>query len=234
MPYAKDQHDQELADFVDSHADLASVETVGEAPGVKPHNLTPALAGVTRSQKIAVASLAFFAVLVVSLWAWQLSHRISTSLPYNQEYVAPIEAGEPAADDLNKDTDSDGIPDYQELNLYKTSPYLNDSDSDGFTDKEEIDSNNDPNCPTGQTCSAPVTDPAAKIETEPSAIEPQTDLPTLPDSAAADFESVTDAAGLRAALLKNGISQAILDQVSDEDLMTTFADVLAEQGSADR
>ena len=54
----------------------------------------------------------------------------------------------------NKDTDTDGLSDYDELYLYQTSPYLEDSDSDGFNDFEEIKSNNDPNFPQGQTCQA--------------------------------------------------------------------------------
>lgn len=54
----------------------------------------------------------------------------------------------------NKDTDGDGLSDYEELAIYKTSPYLEDTDSDGFTDKQEIDSGNDPNCPAGQDCAA--------------------------------------------------------------------------------
>lgn len=51
------------------------------------------------------------------------------------------------------DSDSDGLMDYDELYIYKTSPYLADSDSDGFDDKQEIFSGNDPNCPEGKVCS---------------------------------------------------------------------------------
>lgn len=52
----------------------------------------------------------------------------------------------------NKDSDQDNLSDYDELYLFNTSPYLEDSDSDGFRDKEEIDSGNDPNCPKGKSC----------------------------------------------------------------------------------
>lgn len=51
-----------------------------------------------------------------------------------------------------KDTDGDGLSDYDELNRYKTSPYLKDSDSDTYDDNAEIASGNDPNCPKGQDC----------------------------------------------------------------------------------
>src|SRR3989338_4439411 len=51
-----------------------------------------------------------------------------------------------------KDTDRDGVPDAQELQVYRTSPFLEDTDSDGASDREEIASGGDPNCPQGQDC----------------------------------------------------------------------------------
>ena len=55
----------------------------------------------------------------------------------------------------NKDTDKDGLSDYDELNIYHTSIYIADSDSDGYSDKQEIDADEDPNCPRGKNCSIP-------------------------------------------------------------------------------
>lgn len=52
-----------------------------------------------------------------------------------------------------KDTDQDGLSDYDELYIYSTSPYLMDSDSDEITDKQEVDEGTDPNCPISlQNC----------------------------------------------------------------------------------
>jgi len=48
----------------------------------------------------------------------------------------------------DKDTDEDGLTDYDETYIYKTSPYLKDSDSDGKDDKSEVEKGTDPNCPT--------------------------------------------------------------------------------------
>ncbi len=51
-----------------------------------------------------------------------------------------------------KDTDQDGLSDYAEIYLYKTSAYLPDSDSDGVTDAIEIAQGTNPNCPEGTDC----------------------------------------------------------------------------------
>jgi len=51
-----------------------------------------------------------------------------------------------------KDTDRDGLSDYSEINLYRTSPYLGDTDSDGIPDAIEIAQSSDPNCPVGSSC----------------------------------------------------------------------------------
>ncbi len=47
-------------------------------------------------------------------------------------------------EDVSKDTDSDSISDYDELNFYKTDPLSADSDSDGFIDGVEILNGYDP------------------------------------------------------------------------------------------
>lgn len=51
-----------------------------------------------------------------------------------------------------KDTDRDGLSDYSELYVYRTSPYLADTDSDGIPDAIEIAQATDPNCPAGTNC----------------------------------------------------------------------------------
>ncbi len=50
------------------------------------------------------------------------------------------------------DTDKDGLNDYEETYVYKTSAYLADTDGDGYDDKKEIDTDHDPLCPKVDTC----------------------------------------------------------------------------------
>lgn len=51
-----------------------------------------------------------------------------------------------------QDTDGDGLTDYDELYVFRTSPFLEDSDSDGVNDGAEVAAESDPNCPAGKTC----------------------------------------------------------------------------------
>jgi len=87
----------------------------------------------------------------------------------------------------NKDTDEDGLNDYDELNVFNTSPYLKDTDSDGFDDQTEVFSNNDPNCPEGEDCSQPTDRADAVPETETS-----TDQLVNPTGEAAGLDGSVD------------------------------------------
>ena len=68
------------------------------------------------------------------------------------ELSLPRSADLQAAEQRNTDTDKDGLNDFDEINLYGTSPYIADTDSDGLGDQNEVESGTDPNCPRGQDC----------------------------------------------------------------------------------
>ena len=114
----------------------------------------------------------------------------------------------------SKDTDKDGIPDIQELQVYGTSPFLPDSDSDGFNDKQEIDNGEDPNCPAGISC-ASLTLPADQTG------------PALPDS----LDGLTPEQ-IRSLLLQSGASEEELKAVSDEELKSIYQQAII-QGQSD-
>jgi len=134
-----------------------------------------------------------------------------------------------------KDTDGDGLSDYDELYVYKTSPYLKDSDSDGIDDKTEVFGGTDPNCPTGKECggTALVPEQAAPNSNAASGLlGSAADNPAMIDSAKVQFTNKADVEAffkkatmteVRAALVKTGqISQAELDKMSDTELRTFF------------
>ena len=222
-------------------------------PGVEPNQSNPIPphhdGGLTKSQKIAAAVLAFFAFFIVIFWSMQFKSNLNISLspPVNNnpdQPAAPVNNTGPACtgpncpgneDELrNSDTDGDGLSDYDELNIYKTSPYLEDSDSDGYSDKTEIDSDNDPNCPRGQDCTGGFGyDSGSPVQTDTASQDPLAgNLSTTPDSSAAGSPSDImdiDPQSLRQMLLEQGVSQDMLDQISDDQLMQTFNETMSEQ-----
>ena len=48
---------------------------------------------------------------------------------------------------LSQDTDSDGLTDTEEINIYNTNPYKKDTDGDGISDGDEVRDGTDPNDP---------------------------------------------------------------------------------------
>ena len=117
----------------------------------------PPVNRTSKNQKLAVAGLAVFAFLIVMLWSIQLKNSIYAPLNGPINTTETDLAGNQTADDQalkNKDTDGDGLSDYDELNIYNTSAYIADSDGDGLSDGAEVKNGTDPNCPAGRTCAA--------------------------------------------------------------------------------
>lgn len=117
----------------------------------------------------------------------------------------------------HKDTDGDGLTDYEEQYLYHTSPYLKDSDSDGYDDKTEVTTGNDPLCPHGQSC-APTTFGTAGQTATPTAGP----LPANPT-----------AAELRAFLKQSGATDQDLAKYDDAALLQLYHQLVAsDSGTA--
>ena len=109
----------------------------------------------------------------------------------------------------NQDTDLDGLTDYDELYVYKTSVYLPDSDSDGFSDAVEIGNNEDPNCPVGQDCGL-----------------------SIPAQPTAELGNIS-AEEIRQLLLEQGaMSQEELDKIDDATLQQLYLETLSETEQA--
>jgi len=191
-----------------------------------------------KSQKIAAGVLAFFAFLIIIIWVIQFKNSLKSPFDYRPENPRQaVNTEEACADgscagseeDLRKlDTDHDGLNDYDELNFYKTSPYIEDTDSDGLLDGEEINLDEDPLCPVGQDCT-PLSGSDSGLEDVPvSSGLPAT---TLPESATVGglLDSGLDAATLRQLLLANGMQKELLDQISDEELLKSFSEIVQTQ-----
>ncbi len=202
-----------------------------------------------KSQKIAVAVLAFFTLVIFIFWGIQFKKNLSEPFAYKGSKEAEAPTGSSVSEDSeealqSKDTDKDGLNDWDELYFYKTSPYLEDSDSDGFSDKEEVDNNKDPNCPAGRDCYASGIVDGDKAVIDDGLGEQQgTDsfnalLEQFGYDEAAPSETVLNtidlesllgselnATTLRPLLLQYDMDKEVLDQISDEQLIESFKEV---------
>lgn len=157
---------------------------------------------------------------------------------YTGEDVVNANAKDSADREAQKtqDTDSDGLSDYDELYVYKTSPYLTDSDSDGIDDTAEVYGGTDPNCPVGKDCiGIGSSETSAVLSADQNAASiiggaPGNNSGILqagqynfqsPEDVQAFFQAAT-IQEIRSALLQAGVSQTDLDAMSDEELQTLF------------
>jgi Bacterial TSP3 repeat len=179
---------------------------------------------LTQNQKLALVGLTFFGVLLIGIWIYKFNNEIRTPLLFNSSVSNTASTTALAAEEKSKslDTDGDGLSDWDELNVYHTSPYLADSDSDGIPDGTEIKNGTDPNCPEGKDCGAaalPV--PAANTAST-------TPTQNISGSTPVASSSTEDAAAIREVLLQDKVmSQADLDKISDADLLKFYQQLLA-------
>lgn len=136
----------------------------------------------------------------------------------------------------SKDTDKDGLSDYDELYIYKTSPYLPDTDSDGYLDKQEIDGGYDPLCPKGADCrGTSVVSTGQSTSTEEQEVIPPpetgtgTEIEPLPQEVIDELSKLTPAQ-VRELLLSSGqMTEEQLNEIDDETLMGIYQEVLSGQ-----
>lgn len=157
-----------------------------------------------------------------SVWYWKIN--VGRSFAVNQLIKEQQQRqSEQSVADFNqllaeqrRDTDGDGLSDWEEIYIYKTSPYLADSDSDGISDKEEIERGTDPNCPEGQDCRFII--PGATGDNLADSI-----IPNLPE---VDYDSKLGGE-IRQILLSYGLEAELLDQVTDTELVQIYQQLVS-------
>jgi hypothetical protein len=200
---------------------------------------------LTKEQKVAFVLLVFLGLGGVVLGT--LSFGANIRRPFDiqlarmateEPYLTLTEREEKEKEEQKtRDTDQDGLVDYDELYVYKTSPYIADTDSDGFDDKTEVFSNNNPNCPQGKDCAAISGDTAGTSTAAQDLVGTLSDSPFARDLTQYDFQSEEDVQAfvksitvdeIRKALAGAGVPQDKLDEITDEQLQALFEQTVGE------
>jgi hypothetical protein len=182
--------------------------------------------GLSKEQKIGVILLSVFSVFAVGLGILQIRNTMYAPFALNKK-IPPL-----VRDDINsaealmyRDTDKDGLNDFDELYVYSTSPYLADTDSDELSDKAEVDKGADPLCPEGQTCAEAGINGDTMPNSPPLAFATST---LGPPPSPQDLDKIlSDPAQIRKMLLDSGFDKKILGATSDADLMQMIKEVLS-------
>ncbi|MCK5416193.1 hypothetical protein KAI92_02075 [Candidatus Parcubacteria bacterium] len=189
-------------------------------------------------RKLIAGALVFFGIFVLIIGIIQLKRGMNEPFKkYNSTENNSVYKNESDSllEQKSKDSDSDGLSDYDELNIYKTSPYLEDTDSDGILDKDEIETNQDPNCPIGRDCYGGLADEEPVIlESRVPAInisEVQDGINANVDNAVG-YEQLLDGTAnvktIREMLISAGIDKKMVNNISDEDLMKSYRETLKD------
>lgn len=188
-----------------------------------------------RSELVLVAFLFFFGIAGIAYGFWRLND--SFFAPFrltrdSSDAVNLLEGIEQSSIDIealkSKDTDGDGLNDFEEQYLALTSPYLDDTDGDGIIDSQELARGTNPSCPEGQTCfqNVPV-NPTAIDSTLPSPggkMVPgaQNDAAVELQKVISEFQNKTPEQ-IRSFLIDQGISASQLQGLSDAALKNIYA-----------
>lgn len=202
---------------------------------------------LTVEQKVAFALLLFLGLGGVAFGAQSFGASLTRPIEQQiaqyytgEEYLTQDQRDEQELEaSKTKDTDGDGLVDYDELYVYKTSPYIVDSDSDGYSDQQEVFSGNNPNCPIGKTCGFSVSTVDEEVaETNPAdAFIEGLGVSELLEAGSVEFTSEADVEAffkqatieqIRSALIESGMTEEELSLIDDETLEAFFYGALDE------
>ncbi len=199
---------------------------------------------IDNNQKIVIGILVLLSIFIMIAWIAQFKGNIKNHLKEEkaQEKCEQGNCGIEIKDDRFVDTDNDGLSDYDEKNIYDTSPYLEDTDSDGYSDKEEVVSGTDPNCSLVDGCrvEAPesplekkedkvIEENAYKSESTPG-FNPSVNTTNKDASEDEVLDMLYSGAGsaedLRELLHGAGVQKEVLDSISDEVLIESYKELI--------
>lgn len=129
-----------------------------------------------------------------------------------------------------KDTDGDGLSDYDELYVHGSSPYLKDTDGDGYNDMTEVEAGTDIDCAAGETCYedqyAAETELFEDIVPSDSQVDQEVSLADLQD-----IVTGMTADEIRDLLIASGADSEAVAVLTDDELKELMAEVLSGEDS---
>jgi hypothetical protein len=195
------------------------------------NGISRAWKNLTREQRLSVGILAVCGLIALMLGVVQLRRSIISpftapieNLVLVDELMGPDEE-EVVREQQRTDTDGDGISDWHELNVFKTSPYIRDTDSDGEPDNIEIAKGTDPNCPEGQECVTALSADTLATTTRQISLPGGAGETPFPFGGVGGSSPVVpdrDPASIRAFLRARGTSEAELSRFSDEAILEAY------------
>lgn len=193
--------------------------------------------GLTKEQRVGLVLLSAFAIMAVGLGILQLRNTLYEPFALNSSVPATIKTDINSTEALQlRDTDRDGISDFDEMYIYSTSAYLADSDSDGMPDKVEIDGGSDPLCAVGKDCSAMVENPdAALVRNTTTSLKitgNSAELSAIGEKPIDLEQALKDPKQIRQLLLSSGMDPKVLQAVSDANLMLLVNKAMAVSGTS--
>ncbi|PIT88722.1 MAG: hypothetical protein COU29_00525 [Candidatus Magasanikbacteria bacterium CG10_big_fil_rev_8_21_14_0_10_36_32] len=178
----------------------------------------------SKEHKIGLVLLSLFAVLAVGLGILQIRNNAYRPFALNNS-IPPFLNEEINTEEAlrYRDTDLDGLNDFDELYIYSTSPYLEDTDSDGVKDKEEIDKGRNPLCYEGKNCG--FNDMSINASSFPAK---QDNVALYGEAAPQSMEEyLQNPDTIRELLLTSGLSQELVNKLTDDDLKTMAGEIFA-------
>lgn len=168
---------------------------------------------LTKQQKLSLTGLSLLTILIFVIAIFQFRANIYqpfkkiTGEKGNKEKIADL------FNLKNIDTDKDGLNDFDEIYLYKTSPYLEDTDGDSILDKKERDEGTDPLCPKGSACESISQNKIASGEEKISGAGEELSLDEI-----------------RSFLIKSGADEEMLSKIDDNVLKEVYNETIKETG----
>lgn len=182
---------------------------------------------LTKEQKIGFVLLLAFAIFAIGLGVLQIRNSIYGRFALNKEISASIKDQVDTVDALRfRDTDRDGLSDFDELYVYGTSPYLPDTDGDGIADGQEVQKKTNPLCAEGTDCGQSL---------EATQVLATSTIPTTPPDLQAPAmapvknleQAIKDPVQVRAMLIGAGVKKEIVDKYSDAELMQMIQEMMS-------